>query len=143
MGEHQRNAGEPPSGDYPVGYKRTPAKNRFRPGQSGNPSGRPKKVKSEKDVLVQVLATTFPVQGPDGPVSMEPLEVIIRRMIKDAADGKASARKALFDRLDANGIGTDPLEPALDDEEKDIAIRLLAEYGELFSQGKESSDVED
>ena len=30
--------------DYPVGYKKPPLHSRFKPGQSGNPKGRPKKV---------------------------------------------------------------------------------------------------
>ena len=29
--------------DFPVGYKKPPLETRFKPGQSGNPSGRPKK----------------------------------------------------------------------------------------------------
>ena len=29
--------------DFPIGYKKPPLETRFKPGQSGNPSGRPKK----------------------------------------------------------------------------------------------------
>lgn len=36
------------SNDDEVGYKRPPAKNRFKPGKSGNPSGRPKKSPTDR-----------------------------------------------------------------------------------------------
>ena len=38
---------EPPENDYEVGYRRPPIETQFKPGQSGNPKGRPKKAKNE------------------------------------------------------------------------------------------------
>jgi Family of unknown function (DUF5681) len=35
--------------DYEVGYKRPPVATRFKKGQSGNPSGKPKKISQELD----------------------------------------------------------------------------------------------
>jgi hypothetical protein len=35
--------------DYEVGYKRPPIATRFKKGQSGNPSGKPKKISQELD----------------------------------------------------------------------------------------------
>jgi hypothetical protein len=39
--------------DVPVGYKKPPRETRFKPGQSGNPSGRPKK----KEITLAVAVT--------------------------------------------------------------------------------------
>ena len=41
--------------EKPVGYASPPVRSRFKPGQSGNPSGRPKKTKSLKVELIEEL----------------------------------------------------------------------------------------
>lgn len=40
---------------YKVGYRKPPASNRFKKGQSGNPGGRPKKLKSWSEIVAQEL----------------------------------------------------------------------------------------
>lgn len=140
MGEHLRNQGEPPTGDYPVGYKRAPKHTQFVAGKSGNPSGKPRKMTSERDRLTEILGTTVQIPGPDGPMKSDVLDLVYRRLVKDAADGKAAAIKLLLERMDVNGIGNTPVEPDLDPEETEIALRLLAEYGDLFPLKEPPSD---
>jgi len=137
MGEHQKNQGEPPTGDYPVGYKRPPKNTQFVAGKSGNPSGKPKKVKSEKEVLEIMLRKEFIVGG----VVMTARELAAQRLLKGALDGNIGLTKVLYDRIDAHGIGNAPVEPDLDPEEEDIALRLLAEYGDLFPPKKPASNA--
>lgn len=48
------------SGDYEVGYCKPPKHGQFKPGQSGNPRGRPKGSKNFKTDLLEVLK--MPVQ---------------------------------------------------------------------------------
>jgi hypothetical protein len=43
-----------------VGYKRPPAETRFRPGRSGNPSGRPRRRPDFKVALLAELAEAMP-----------------------------------------------------------------------------------
>ncbi len=42
--------------EYKVGYCRPPLANRFRPGQSGNPRGRPKGARNLRTVMAAALA---------------------------------------------------------------------------------------
>jgi hypothetical protein len=51
-----------------IGYGRPPRHSQFRPGESGNPRGRPKRTPSFRDSLLAELAET--VVGPDGDRTM-------------------------------------------------------------------------
>ena len=107
MGEHRRNQGEPPTGDYPVGYKRPPRNTQFVAGKSGNPSGRPQKVKSEKEVLEALLSKKFMVGG----VVMTGRELAAQRLLKGALDGMTGLTKVFYDRIDATGVGREDALP--------------------------------
>lgn len=98
-------------------------------------------MKLEKDRLTEILGTAVQIPGPDGPIKSDVLDLVLRRLVKDAADGKATATKLLLGRMDVNGIGKAPVEPDLDPEEEDIALRLLAEYGDLFPPKKPASNA--
>ena len=45
--------------EYEVGYKKPPEHSRWKPGQSGNPKGRPKKVKDFEKLLDIELSQTL------------------------------------------------------------------------------------
>jgi hypothetical protein len=56
-----------PTGDYEIGYCRPPAQHRFRPGQSGNPTGQRKagRVKTPADELKEIAATKVTIRAGD------------------------------------------------------------------------------
>ena len=47
------------AGEYEVGYRRPPKTTRFKPGQSGNPKGRPAKARNFKSDVKKTLETAL------------------------------------------------------------------------------------
>jgi hypothetical protein len=84
-----------------TGYKRPPEKNRFKPGKSGNPKGRPPKANFSKSsnevtVLQNIFAETINVEGKE----MNKLELLVRTNYSRAMKGEASAIRFLTRIID-------------------------------------------
>lgn len=90
-------ARQPPSQPYQVGYGKPPAHSRFKPGQSGNPSGRPKGAKNKrlalheerlKSIILEEAYRFIKVSDGDRPVSIPMAQAVIRSLAVNAARGK-------------------------------------------------------
>lgn len=82
--------------DYTVGKGRPPHNWRFKPGQSGNPGGRPKK-KPDVDVL-SLLDQPVTVVQEGQAVEMQPGEVALRKLVRKAL--KDRDRRAIVHLID-------------------------------------------
>ena len=81
-------AGEAPVGgalEEKVGYGRPPSWGRFKPGQSGNPRGRPKGSKSVDQVLRHALERRGPDPRRGGRHTVSMLELIVEGLVLAAA----------------------------------------------------------
>lgn len=68
-------------GDYAVGRGRTPVETRYKPGQSGNPKGRPKGRKNLKSIVEQTLLQPVTFRDRNGkPKMVSTLEATCRRL---------------------------------------------------------------
>jgi len=76
---------------YRVGYARPPKEHQFRPGQSGNPSGRPKGTRSFKSDLRDELGELVSVSDGDNTVEVTKQRAIIKKMLRQALDGDLRA----------------------------------------------------
>jgi hypothetical protein len=102
-----------------VGYKRPPKDHQFRPGQSGNPNGRPKGARNFKSDLRDELSemTSFCEGGHE--VSISKQRALIKRLVASAIDGDARAIATLMSFC-ARAFGDDNDEQQQAPEDHDI-----------------------
>jgi hypothetical protein len=95
-----------PAGHYSVGYKKPPVHTRFKPGQSGNPRGRPKRRPTERERLRKILEAKVTVTE-DGKKKRLPLsEVILKQLAKKAVSGDLPSMRLLLQAMEQFNIGT-------------------------------------
>ena len=82
--------------DYEVGYGKPPTHSQFRPGQSGNPRGRPKGAKSPFTLLREELQSKVTLKENGRLTTVTKLHAIMKRVVSDTLGGKASQTKLLF-----------------------------------------------
>lgn len=104
---------------YDVGYRRPPRYTRFRKGESGNPSGRPKGSKNLTTVLAQTIEerVTYLEGGTRRTISK--LEAAVKKLVDQATAGDARSMQQLFSltqwvegRSDALGAPEQPMTDA-------------------------------
>ena len=97
-----------------VGYKRPPPHTRFRPGHSGNPTGRPKHKPTFRTALLAELAATMPGKDPQRAASK--LKALVKTLVDTAIAGDARAQSLLVGALARMG-----------DAEENEAVSLTAD----------------
>ena len=84
--------------DYEVGYKRPPVATRFKKGQSGNPSGKPKKISQELDPgkILQSIDNEEMIVKIDGKGKrMLKAEIYFRQLFTKAIKGSLSEARLI------------------------------------------------
>ena len=94
---------EPASANYPVGYKRPPEHSRFKPGVSGNPSGRPKGIPNLKSLFNQILKEQISLREGSDVRKVTKAEALIRGLVLGALKGDARSIGALFRLAEQTG----------------------------------------
>jgi hypothetical protein len=105
--------------DAAVGYKRPPQHTRFRPGRSGNPTGRPKRKPTFRMALLEELAAIMPGKDPQRPGSK--LQALVKTLVDTAIAGDARAQSLLIGALARMG-----------DAEENEAASLTADDQEIL-----------
>ena len=110
-GQHNRERKvlkhRPDTATYEVGYGKPPESSRFKPGQSGNPKGRPRGAKNKmpalneerlKSIILAEAYRTIKVNDGNRQVSVPMAQAIIRSLAVSAAKGNQRAQR-LFSEL--------------------------------------------
>lgn len=87
------------SAEYTVGYGKPPIDTRFKPGQSGNPKGRPKGTRNLKTDLQSELGGTITVTENGQRRRISRQEAILRRHSLKAMEGDHKAALLLFNMI--------------------------------------------
>ncbi len=76
---------------YTVGYGKTPQHTRFKPGQSGNPKGKPRGAKNLSTIVGNAIKEKVVVTENGKRKSVSKLEVAVKQLVNKAASGDQKA----------------------------------------------------
>lgn len=113
------------SREYEVGYKKPPRKNQFKPGQSGNPKGRPKLVKNFNDDLKEESEELLTITENGKTIRTTKQRIFIKRLYTSALTGDKSAMKMLAALLSRLPVKAEELEQPLSVTDQEIIKRYI------------------
>jgi Family of unknown function (DUF5681) len=132
------------SRDYKVGKGRPPLTTRWKPGQSGNPKGRPKGSRPVGAILQEIIQQKVPVTENGKTRRIPALEVMLRRLANDAMRSDQKAIKfllSLVDRYAESPETTLQFREILAEDEA-ILAQYLREPAGIFADPPLTSDDE-
>ncbi|HLX14188.1 MAG TPA: DUF5681 domain-containing protein [Bradyrhizobium sp.] len=117
----------PAAADDDVGYGKPPRANQFKPGESGNPKGRPRGAKSAETILVELLQQKITLTERGRTRRITVLEGILRRIAEDCLKGNIKSSAFLLNRLQAMSSG-ETEESGLSDDEQTVLETYLKTF---------------
>ena len=123
MAEGKKPADAAVTAGYEVGYRKPPRHTRFKPGQSGNPRGRPKGTKNLKTDLIEELGEKIVIREGDRSQKVSKQRALLKSVVNRAIKGDARAvgiALSTMMRLLDTGEGAPAIEEVLREEELEI-----------------------
>ena len=117
--------------DYEVGYKQPPVRTRFKKGQSGNPSGRPKPTTSVASALEKTLSAPVIIKRDGKTRTVSRLEAALELLVSKASRGDTAAFRLLSALMQAYQPPTEPESGSKEDlieADQKILTRILADF---------------
>lgn len=127
--DHLRNTASAASRDpnYAVGYGRPPRQHQFKRGQSGNPRGRPKGVRSEADILAKLLNKKIPIQDRGRVRHVSVLEAVYVRVAQNGLKGDLRAAAFLLNRMAAVAQNRSGETPEMNEDDRVVLESFVAQ----------------
>jgi hypothetical protein len=105
---------------YQIGYRKPPVHTRFKPGQSGNPSGRVKGSKNLKTLFHQILNEQIPLIDGTQSKKVTKAEALMRRLVIGALKGDSRSLMTLMRIAEQTGEFAD------DEKNEQLIIKWVA-----------------
>lgn len=99
--------------EYEVGYKRPPRKYQFKPGQSGNPKGRPKANGDFSLDITDELNEIISIKESGKVKKITKKRALAKRLVNDALSGKVASTKIITSILASVPIKQEDLKEEL------------------------------
>lgn len=116
---------------YKVGYGCPPKEHQFKPGQSGNPKGRPKKNNNFAEDVLEEMSEMITVQENGKLTKITKKRALAKRLIADSLSGKVSAIKILTPILAGETKITKDLEEELTLQDSQILEDYIQNVSEF------------
>ena len=126
---------------------RPPVRGRFKPGQSGNPKGRPKGQRNVRTVLNDALNQRIKIREGDRSRSVTKLDAVIMTMVNAALKGDAKAQASLITMMRSLGMTGEP--PAVSNhasftaDDEGLIADFLRRRGSEIQRATEIKDKEE
>lgn len=128
------------SKDYKVGYGKPPKHSQFKPGTSGNPSGRPRGTKNLRTDLSEELSEKITVTEGGKQLEISKQRALVKSLAAKSIKGETAAARVLINLI----VGLE-MADAQDKSEEPLAaedLEILAEFKKRWSRhgGDEGED---
>lgn len=110
-GASKKRAGTAKKADYEVGYKRPPAQTRFKPGQSGNPKGRPKGTPNHRTTVNKVMNEKVSIREGDKIRRVNKFEAVLQAQTNKGMKGDARSAGMVINVMTKTGLLGDQGDP--------------------------------
>lgn len=133
------SAPDQPSPGYDVGFCKTPKHSRFKPGQSGNPKGRPKAAKGLKTITRELLTEKVSVRTAKGETKISRIQAVFLKLHEQAMKGNPRALAELLRLYSLAVPDSAPVSGETSFAELGAAdLQIIEELKTLFSDGGEA-----
>jgi hypothetical protein len=122
----RRKSSKQHSGNYEVGKGRPPLSTRWKPGQSGNPKGRPKGAKNLATIFNDALKQTLQIQEKGKTRNITVREAIVRRVVNEALKGNIKATEYVLAKEPEIARDVDSVKKITSDMNPQEAARVYA-----------------
>lgn len=118
-----------------VGYKKPPKSSQFKPGQSGNPKGRPKKSRNTDKLIEEILEDKIRYTDSGRSTEATVVELLFRKITEKGLKGDLKSAKEMITRYieiqsnkSASGDNTGPSLEEIDASDKAMLAELLPDH---------------